>query len=89
MHVYYFARESHYYSIIIDKTQLADLKASEKKEFKKGPAGASTYMLSKEFCYEVLSLNISRFNDELAAYYQASPEPQADKIPQEMKKYLY
>jgi hypothetical protein len=87
--VYYFLNESYRYSITIDKTQIAEFKAGTKKEFKKAPPGALAIMLSKELCYEVISLSIDKFNSELEAYYQGSPAPQDDKTPAEVKPFLY
>lgn len=87
--VYYYLSETYQYKVLIDKTQLIDYKNNEKKQFKKAPAGALTYMLKKEFAFEVLSQGIERFNDELNAYYQASPPISNDRMPEEMKKFLY
>lgn len=87
--VYYYSSENYTYKVLIDKTQLIDYKNNEKKQFKKAPEGAMTYMLKKEFTYEVLSMGIERFNDEMNAYYQASPPVTDDRIPLEIKKFLY
>lgn len=87
--VYYYASEKYLFKVLIDKTQLVDYKNNEKKQFKKAPEGAMTYLLKKEFAYEVLSMGIERFNDEMHAYYQASPPLTEDRIPEEIKKFLY
>jgi hypothetical protein len=74
---------------VINKTQLADFKASANKEFKKAPKGAMTFLLEKEYVYEILSLKIARFNDDLIDFYKGSPKPQIDKPGADILPFLY
>ncbi|MBK9285207.1 MAG: hypothetical protein IPM51_12980 [Sphingobacteriaceae bacterium] len=87
--VYYYRDSLFKYRILIDKTQLADYKASEKKVFKRAPAGAQTYIIKKEFAFEVLASGVERYNDEVSSYYQASPPIPEDRMPENIKVYLY
>lgn len=73
----------------IDKTQLRDMKNSASREFKKAPAGAQTFMLDKEYAYEVLSSKVSNYAEDLNSYYKGSPKPQIDKLDKDVLPFLY
>ena len=87
--VYYFTDSLHHYRVLIDKTQLADYKANEKKVFKKAPQGSKTFIIKKESAYEILANGIDRFNEEVHKYYQASPPIPDDRMPDNVKMFLY
>lgn len=48
-----------------------------------------TLSLPKYFTFDKLSVAIQNFNNELGAYYQASPPIEKDRIPEEVKLFLY
>lgn len=45
--------------------------------------------IGKQFTYFKLAQFVSQLNSDLKAYYQRTPEPTADRIPEDVKPFLY
>jgi hypothetical protein len=73
----------------IDKTQLQDVKNSTNREFKKPPAGSKTFMLDKQHAYEILTLKVNKFDEDLTDFYKGSTKPELDKLDKSILPFLY
>jgi len=73
----------------IDKTQLQDMKNSTAREFKKAPGGSKTFMLDKQHAYEIVSMKVNKFNEDMVSFYKGNPKPEQDKIDKDLLPFLY